>query len=70
LPQPLHDFALHGYAKGRYAIKRLPLAGRWCLGSLNVPRPHIVLGKALSAAPVMCVAASNITASYAKRKRR
>jgi len=35
-----------------------------------VPRPHIVLGKALSAAPVMCVAVSNITASYAKRKRR
>lgn len=54
-PQPLHDFALHGYAKSRYAIKRSPFAGCWCMGSLDVQCPHIVLGRALSAAPVVCV---------------
>ena len=42
LPQPLHAVALHGYAKGRYAIKRSPFAGCWCSGSLNVPRPLAV----------------------------
>ena len=46
LPQPLHAVALHGYAKGRYAIKRSPFAGCWCSGSLNVPRPL--------AAPLRC----------------
>ena len=27
LPQPLHDFALHGFAKDRYAIQCSPIAG-------------------------------------------
>ena len=39
LPQPLHAVALHGFAKGRYAIKRSPFAGCWYKGSLNVQRP-------------------------------
>lgn len=39
LPQPLHAVALHGSAKDRYAIKRSPFAGCWCMGSPNEPRP-------------------------------
>ena len=70
LPQQLHAVALHGSAKGRYAIKHSPFAGCWCKGSLNVSRPPRSAVKALSAAPVVCVAVLNITASYAKRKHR
>lgn len=53
LPQPLHAVALHGFAKGRYAIKRSPFAGCWCMGSLDMQRPSRRSGKALSAAPVV-----------------
>ena len=50
LPQPLRAVALHGFAKGRYAIKHSPFAGCWCKGSLNAPKfldsvQGVVVGK-------------------------
>ena len=67
-PQPLHDFALHGFAKDRYTIQCSPIAGCWCMVSLNMRRPRAVplrRGRLRR----LCVAVFNIKASYAKRKR-
>jgi len=55
-----------GGERVRYAIKRSSFAGCWCMGSLDVQRTLAVPYKALSAAPVMCVAVFNIKASYAQ----
>ena len=66
LPQPLHVFALHGFAKGRYTIKHSPFAGCWCMGSLDVPWPHTIPAMFCRLRRLLCVAALNITASYAK----
>ena len=64
-PPPLHAVALHGAAYGRYAIKRLPFAGCWCSGSLDVPWPPDVPARLCRLRRLLCVAASNITATYA-----